>query len=786
MLKRIKLIQGIGGYKSVRGSGFELAKVNIIYGENRNGKSTLCDILRSLESNSPELILDRKVIPNDATIPPKVDVLFDTNGTKHVACFKDNIWQSVEPQSSKLYVFDQSFIHRNVITGQKQERHNSENVTSFILGEANTILYAKLAELNSSVRDERSNLNAIEKQLATHGIANAQEYSDSALPQQTKVELEAQARGQKEREQQIAATIQNVDAIKQRAILATIATQADYVPTIDKINSAITSSLQNVHQSALSSLEDHVTNHVNNSSSFKGWAAQGIAFTKDDSCPFCGQGLLDDAKSLLTSYQQIFNTEFDDFNRNTKQQLDQLRQPFLIRDQKENIGKLHQSNLTTISTYHEPEISAHPLSELISMLQQRHDELLVAYDMLENDRQAAINFWIPILNKKYDVPYDALEAIDFSALVGKMLTYNRAIYDYWLECKKINTLLTNYKNSVEASQLRIDMGTVTNSHNATMSLIERIDLEPLCATYKAKALEVSGLKINYDQRKTELEQSQSQYLNNYFDLVNQLFTALGSNDFEIIKVANNRGRQVVYELRIKFKGQDIPINKINFIFSESDRRALALCIFLAKILALSPEDKAKAILVLDDPVTSFDNERITLILNKFDELIRQVKQLIITTHYKGMASKAVRKFKQIAKSIKLIQGANGIEMIAVENDNMMASDHDVAFDRIKAFASRASNDNIITELRPFLEEEIRNRYKKQLMELGASKADLSVCINTLCNSGIMSSALAAQLNALRDSLNVPMHEIGQGAVENARSVAVQILDVIYNDLTPAA
>jgi hypothetical protein len=37
-------------------------------------------------------------------------------------------------------------------------------------------------------------------------------------------------------------------------------------------------------------------------------------------------------------------------------------------------------------------------------------------------------------------------------------------------------------------------------------------------------------------------------------------------------------------------------------------------------------ERAKAILVMDDPVTSFDNERIDLILIKLDELQRSIKE----------------------------------------------------------------------------------------------------------------------------------------------------------------
>ncbi|TQV89389.1 AAA family ATPase [Aliikangiella coralliicola] len=784
MLKRIKLVQGIGSFGQTRGSSFELAKVNVVYGENRNGKSTLCDVLHSLESNNPELILNRKSIPGDATKPPKVELQFEASAGNHVARFENRAWQVAAPDCSKLYVFDHSFIHRNVITGQKQERQNSENVTGFILGEANTALYKQLADLNESVRAERSHLTNLERQIGTHGIANAQEYANSAMPTQLKQELEMQASEQKLREQQIATTIQNADAIRARRVLVSIAQQVDYNPAINRINSTLAANLQNVHQGALSVLEAHISHHVNNSGAFKGWAAQGLGFVKGESCPFCGQGLGEGEKGLIATYQQAFNTEFDNFNNGVKQVLDQLRQPFLLTDMKEHIGHLHQANKDSIALYIEPEISANSaLPNFITSLDQQFQAVLSAYDSLESNRQAATNFWLPILNQKYSVPYEPIQVIDFSALLGTVEVYNQTIYSYWQVCEQINGLLTQFKASIEASQLRNEMSQLTQSYNATMGLIKRIDLEPLCNQYREKSLQVLTAEATYNQRKEQLEQSQSAYLENYFDSVNRLFTALGSNDFEIDKVANNRGKQVVYEVRVKFKGQPIPVDKVNFVFSESDRRALALCIFLAKVISLSPEEKSKAILVFDDPVTSFDNERITLILNKLDELQREVKQLIITTHYKGMASKAVKKFRQAAKSVRLVRTANGIDISAVDNDTMTATEHDAAFDRIKAFVDREVNDNIITELRPFFEVEIRGRYKKQLTELGVSKEDLSVCINTLCNNGIISNSLAAQLNALRDSLNTPMHEIGQGALENTRSIASQILDVVYNELT---
>ncbi len=38
MLKRIKLIEGVGNYIKARSSSYEFNNMNVIYGENRHGK----------------------------------------------------------------------------------------------------------------------------------------------------------------------------------------------------------------------------------------------------------------------------------------------------------------------------------------------------------------------------------------------------------------------------------------------------------------------------------------------------------------------------------------------------------------------------------------------------------------------------------------------------------------------------------------------------------------------------------------------------------------------------
>ena len=436
MLSKINLIRGIGVFDHTVGSSIKLSKVNVFYGENRLGKSTLGDILYSLASNDSKLILSRKAIPNDLNKPPKVVLQFETtngrtsNGVQ-VVTYEREAWQRATPACSKIYVFDHSFIHRTVMTGQKLERQNSQNITSFILGEANVILYRELAELNKQLRNERSKLSNLQSQLQTQDIANPQKYATSPLPNRSMEELQTDVNALRKKKQQIATMIQNRSAIKARRVLRIAGKQENFTPNANTINSTLASSMQDIHRQTFSILNIHVEKHVRYASTFKGWAEQGLDFLKNEFCPFCGQGLSEDAKSLISAYQKVFDRQFREFGQNTRQTLDRLRQPFPLTDTKSSLNQQHQSNKDAISLYTESEISKNlNLRKLIKLIDQKFRKILVAHTDLSTDIQSALNSWTPLLKRKYSVPYEPNQQIDFSRLISSMQTYNQAISEW--------------------------------------------------------------------------------------------------------------------------------------------------------------------------------------------------------------------------------------------------------------------------------------------------------------------------------------------------------------------
>ena len=94
MLRKILKIKKVGRFDncSWRG-GTQFEEMALIYGENSRGKSTYCDILRSLQSGIPDMILGRKRL--GATGDAEIELRADAGNF----VFKAGAWSSALPDS---------------------------------------------------------------------------------------------------------------------------------------------------------------------------------------------------------------------------------------------------------------------------------------------------------------------------------------------------------------------------------------------------------------------------------------------------------------------------------------------------------------------------------------------------------------------------------------------------------------------------------------------------------------------------------------------------------------
>ncbi|MGP9576330.1 AAA family ATPase, partial [Halomonas sp. AOP42-C1-46] len=613
MLERIQKIENVGNYSRALAGRLPLGRVSVIYGENRNGKSTLCDILYSLSINDPQLVLDRKSVVQGQepdAINPQIELKFSDR--QQAIKFRNSEWDSQLSEESNLYIFDHGFIHRNVMAGTKYSRENSTNFSGFILGES-IAAFDALEVRNQQLRIDRQTLSKHKAELEGHEIGDFTAFVELPAPAKTLDELDADIQASKQAQEQIATQITNITQITQRSNLNCLSNDVSIAAISEEINNCLALSMVNVHNASKAIVAEH-KNKVNKKELFNGWAASGVEHVDED-CPFCGQELGADAQELIESYRTAFDDTFQKFVRNTKAEVTRLRAKALVDVNLERLTEKHEQNVATLETYFEDTIKE-KLNELDyeATLAQRFESVTEAFKALIDEAVTTNNAIDTALAEKYDAPYNFINSISFDDLQSNIDAFNGAIQSYADAIKPVNSLLTEFKTGQNVADLRERKRLEAASEaNITLSR-KRLNLDGVCNQYNNLKVQINVDKASYDAEKEALELAQEAFLNTYFVTINELFNRIGSTDFDISRKVNRGGTRTVYDLEVKFKRKLVDNSKLHCVFSESDRRALALCIFLAKIERLPDEDKAKAILVMDDPVTSFDSERISSIL----------------------------------------------------------------------------------------------------------------------------------------------------------------------------
>ncbi|MFA0516811.1 AAA family ATPase [Vibrio sp. 10N.222.55.E8] len=781
MLERIQKIENVGNYSNAIAGGVLLGPVSVIYGENRNGKSTLCDILYSLSLNEPQLVLDRKSIiqgQEPDTINQLVQLKFSDR--QQAVKFINSEWDSRPPEESNLYIFDHGFIHRNVMAGTKYSRENSTNVSGFILGE-NVAAFDDLETRNQQLRTDRQTLASHKRELEGHEIGDFATFVGLPVPTQTLAELDADIQASKLAQEQFATQITNTTQITQRANLNSLSNDVSITAVSQEINDCLALSMVDVHDASKAIVTAH-KNKVNNKESFNGWAASGVEHLDED-CPFCGQELGEDAQLLIHSYRTAFDDAFQTFVRTTKTEVTRLRAKKLIDVDLDKLTEKHEQNIATLKTYSEDSIKEQ-LADLDheTTLAQCFESVTEALQALTTESDTTSTAIGTALADKYDAPYNAIGLIGFDKLQSKVDAFNSAIQSYTDTIAPLNAALIEYKNGQDGADLT-EQKRLESVNEANLNLSrKRLSLDALCVQYNDLSAQIIADKASYDTDKEALEQAQETFLNTYFTTINDLFRRIGSRDFEISRKINRGGTRTIYDLEVKFKRQVIDNSKLHCLFSESDRRALALCIFLAKIQQLSADDKAKAILIMDDPVTSFDSERISSILHILFTMSPSIKQMVITTHYKGMASAVMTQFDGVS-ALKIVQTNAGSNFVGTTKEEMTATAHDERYTEIMDFVERRTQENQIGKLRLFIEDEMRQRYKLPLIGLNLTERDsFNDCINALEGNDFIDESVATSLHSYRNTLNQPAHILAIWSLEDSRAYAEQMMDFIYQNL----
>lgn len=778
-IARIKEIKNIGTFANfANGASLGFEKLTFIYGLNTFGKTTLTDIFQSFKENNPKIIQARKTIPLQAGQQKAVFSVKDE--TESNIIFENNNWTQNDI-SKYLEIFDTDFIHKNLFTGLNIGRENKERFTQFILGEQGVKLAKEIAmkkkESGDKKRDLKIKIPNFVKDEADIEIKKFLEFSIMELEKdkienvlsQKKIELQKEQERLKEPQK----ILQLYEPSKFELPVFTI------IESLQLINILLQEDYSNIKDEVLSKFNKHLSDNFFVQDNAENWIKAGLHYCKNKKnggCPFCSQPL-HNAQDLINVYDSYFDQVYNDFiNRIEKELENKTRE---IENATFAQKTILQTALMGVSKY----------KELISdeVFQVKLVELRANIDLLqEEDLNTAKNEILKTVSSSHDskskYPYKKVDIIDFLHFKTTLLAYNQSlvsakeIIDEVLE--KIKTFKKQYVNTT----------TIQQSINFFIKEIgeleykkARISQNQDCINYKKLKQKIATLEADIVTMDTQLKGDQSQYLTNYFTQINNLFKKLGSKNFTLEKETNNMGHLPVYSLKVKFHSIEISNDQLKSVLSESDRRALALAIFWAKINLKDQVEKEKTVIILDDPMTSFDDNRIKCSINLFKETIDQVSQIIILTHYPFF----IKIFCEITKVVQIttkyleIKQDNTTSLLVLSDRNIFTmSDYEKVFMKIYGFINRSQPESIKTDLRPFLENlYLPTVFAKQIRDKNVDCSSLEKMIN-----GIFSDKenVKTKLHEFRNTLNPESHSFTTNNDEDVRNFAIEMMNYLYS------
>ena len=144
MLKKIVSIKNVGRFKHYGAVGdVELKRYNLLFAENGRGKTTLCSILRSLQSGVGAHVIGRTTL--GSTEAPEIRLLSD--GLTLI--FANGAWNNT---ISDIAIFDATFVSDNVFSGDLVDVGHKRNLYRVIIGRAGVTLAGEIEGLDDASR----------------------------------------------------------------------------------------------------------------------------------------------------------------------------------------------------------------------------------------------------------------------------------------------------------------------------------------------------------------------------------------------------------------------------------------------------------------------------------------------------------------------------------------------------------------------------------------------------------------------------------------------------------
>jgi wobble nucleotide-excising tRNase len=602
MLKKFISIKSVGRFRNSAAPGNpQLGKHTFVLGANGFGKTTICCILRSLQTGNAGLIIGRKTLGSaDA---PTVELLLESGAVT----FDGTQWSATFPH---ITIFDGTFVTENVHSGECVDVDQKRGLYRVIVGSDGVALAEEELRLATESREKTGEISTAEKLLKPH-IPPAMSLDQFlALAQVADIDTK------------ISEQERTVEAVRQASEVRTRAGVMEIsLPTLpESFEAVLSKTLENISEDTERQIADHLAAHGMRDTGGI-WVAQGIDHLEDDGCPFCGQDIR--TLPIIAAYKVFFGREY----KTLKADIEALQ-----RAVAQQFGDGELGRLTTLAAQNAA------AAEFWKRFCSFDVAQLMPPASLEDSLKKLGQEALRLLLQKSNAPLESV-AQD-NAFAGAAVAYaaiRRSAEETNVAIREVAGLIAAQKASTGAADLK----TVQADLARLMATKKRHEPEAVqaCLDYLRLSLQKARIDEAKEAVRTKLEEHTKKVvkpyetrINEYLDSFNTAFRIAETKHTYPGGIATSSYRLIINRTAIDLGDPKTSPDRPSFknTLSAGDRTTLALAFFLAHLER--DADKGKKVVVLDDPFTSQDTFRRRQTVHEIRKIGRDCAQVIVLSH----------------------------------------------------------------------------------------------------------------------------------------------------------
>lgn len=591
----------------------DFKKHNILFGFNGSGKSTLSNLF-NLMSRKDNYSTEKKAELYE-------DLKRADNATVKIA-HSNNETLTYPPTANhnnkNIYVFNSNFIADHVFDGQ-HGRIQKFNVAETVLEDPEI----KKLDMGISVKTKEKEVDeSSQKAIADKFKEIKQSYNIkfiddfprkslrqnnfptiAELPSESKSELEKEIKQKvaefklSEKQDELEADIEQIEALQFKQL------SFDFDKFAELLNSTAKEKATNNLKTKIENLQTLVEED-GKSKDVEPWYKLGQRLLEkskteeETKCPLCDSDLTLSIDHLLEDFSEYFDKSYEEFTKR-------------IKDQE-----------TIIETDENQLITNKDAKTTIQELGNKYEKFLIEKfpSLLEQSISDNIKTLKRLLNEKQGNSGKKIE-FDFTTIRENVRKYNGDI-------EKLISFKTNA--AIALKNQKIDPASVEDAIRKLYAKLVCIDLNSGGENNIQKyheltiAIAIQGQSIN------ELIDEKIQHLKDLkmeAKKVGEYLVRLGINHFTIDLNEENEMENIL----IKYKDDERIKKRLRNTLSEGEKTALAFAYFLSKVTTEVKGPKS-AIIIIDDPISSLDDNRLYHTAYMIHDAFKEYKQLFVLSH----------------------------------------------------------------------------------------------------------------------------------------------------------